>query len=113
MVRFLLLILLGATLHAASPFAGRWDITIKSATETYPDWLEVTENGGSLTARVQPKDGSVHSVKSVSVEGSHLLVAFAWGGRTRQLAHRFAKKLARRDRGRRRRPRAGLETRHA
>ena len=73
---------LAGALNAASPFAGRWDITIKSANETYPDWLEVIESGGTLQARVQPKDGSVHPVKSVSVDGSHLLVAFAWGSRT-------------------------------
>src|SRR5262249_4070115 len=63
-------------LNAASPFAGRWDIAIKSGAETYPDWLEVTESGGTLQARVQPKDGSVKPVTSVKTEGSHLLVAF-------------------------------------
>ena len=82
MLRFSLAILLAASLHAASPFAGRWDLTIKSGSETYPDWLEVTENGTTLAARVQPKDGSVHAVKSVSVEGSHLLVEFEWSRRT-------------------------------
>ena len=68
-------------LNAASPFAGRWDVTIKSSTETYPDWLEVTETGGALHARIQPKDGSVHPVTSVKAEGSHLTVVFSWSRR--------------------------------
>ena len=82
MVRFFLAVISAAALHAATPFAGRWDITIKSANETYPDWLEVTENGGTLAARIQPKDGSVHPVSSVKVEGAHLLVSFDWSRRT-------------------------------
>ncbi len=67
---------------AASPFAGRWDMTIKSGTETYPDWIEVTDSGGSLSARVQPKDGSVHPVTRVEQKDSHLLVTFDWSRRT-------------------------------
>jgi hypothetical protein len=82
MVRFLFCLVVASSLHAASPFAGRWDLTIKSAQETYPDWLEVTETGGTLQARVQPKDGSVHPVSSVKAENGHLLVSFEWSRRT-------------------------------
>ncbi len=82
MMRYSLFMLAAGLLSAASPFAGRWDITIKSPAETYPDWLEVTESGGSLKARVQPKDGSVHPVTSIKEENSHLLVAFNWSNRT-------------------------------
>src|SRR5579862_3413007 len=82
MIRSLILFCAAAVLQAASPFAGRWDITIKSGSETYPDWLEVTDNGGSLKARVQPKDGSVEPVSSVKEDGGHLLVVFRWSNRT-------------------------------
>ncbi|MBZ5603175.1 MAG: DUF1080 domain-containing protein [Acidobacteriia bacterium] len=82
MVRFSLTILLAASLQAASPYTGRWDLTIQSTSEMYPDWLEVTEDGGALAARVQPKDGSVHPVTSIRTEGSQLLVEFKWSGRT-------------------------------
>jgi hypothetical protein len=78
----LLPLLFAAALHAATPFAGRWDLAIKTPNETYPDWLEVTESGGTLKARIQPKDGSVHPVTSVKEENSHLLVTFTWSGRT-------------------------------
>src|SRR5262249_13048359 len=82
MKRFFASLLFAAPfLNAASPFAGRWDIMIKSGAGAYPDWLEVTENGGALQARVQPRDGSVKPVTSVKAEGSHLLVAFPWGNR--------------------------------
>jgi hypothetical protein len=82
MTRSTLFALLAGICSAASPFAGRWDLTIKSGAETYPDWLEVTDSGGSLKARVQPKDGSVHPVTSVKEENGHLLVAFEWSKRT-------------------------------
>ncbi len=82
MIRFALPLLAAAVLHAASPFAGRWDLTIQSGSATYPDWLEVTDNGGTLQARVQPKDGSVHPVISVKEENSRLLVEFEWSRRT-------------------------------
>src|SRR5579872_2240262 len=83
MIRFPLFFLAAAAaLNAASPFAGRWDLTITSAKGTYPDWLEVTETGGGLQARVQPKDGSVHAVSSVKVDDMQLLVEFKWGEQT-------------------------------
>src|SRR5690242_6416072 len=59
---------------AASPFAGRWDITVKSADATYPDWLEVVEKDGAATARVQPRTGSVRPVKIVSNEGGKMVL---------------------------------------
>ncbi|SRR5579883_933634 len=74
--------LLAAALQAASPFAGRWDVTVTTPAGTYPDWLEVTDNGGTLSARIQPKDGSVHPVTSVKADGGHLLVVFEWSRRT-------------------------------
>ena len=32
---------------AKSPFAGRWDLTIKTAADTYPSWMEFAAEGGS------------------------------------------------------------------
>ena len=58
----------------AGPFLGRWDITITNPNVSYPDWMEVVEKDGQLSARVQPRGGSVHPAAGVKVDGSHLLV---------------------------------------
>src|SRR5579885_449307 len=60
--------------NGASPFLGRWDITITGQNGSYPDWMEVVEKDGALSARVQPRGGSVHPVAGVKVDGSRLLV---------------------------------------
>jgi hypothetical protein len=56
-----------------NPFAGRWDLTIKSATATYPDWLEVVEKEGNLQVRAQLRTGNV-SFMDAKMDGSHLIV---------------------------------------
>lgn len=58
--------------NAASPFAGRWDITVTTPKATYPDWMEFVEDNGAPQIRVQPRAGSVHPVTDVHAEGSHL-----------------------------------------
>jgi hypothetical protein len=69
-----LVLTLSAALYAASPFAGRWDITVKTPSATYPDWMELLEKDGKNEARVQPRGGSVHPVTVVKSEGSHLVL---------------------------------------
>ena len=61
----------------SSPFAGRWDLTVKSATATYPSWMEVVEKDGSLQLRVQEREGAVHPAAAVKVSGSTLTVTVA------------------------------------
>jgi|CZKE01.1.fsa_nt_gi hypothetical protein len=36
---------------SANPFLGRWDLTVTGPRNSFPDWLEVTEKDGALTAR--------------------------------------------------------------
>jgi hypothetical protein len=62
------------SVRGASPFAGRWDITVKSADATYPDWLELVEKDGTATARIQPRTGSVRPAKVVSLDGGRLVL---------------------------------------
>ena len=59
---------------AIDGFLGRWDITVTTPNGSYPDWMEVTMNGGKLAARVQPRGGSVHPAADVKMEAGHLLV---------------------------------------
>jgi hypothetical protein len=61
------------TLNAASPFTGRWDITVTTATEKYPGWFDLIEKDGVAQVRVQPRTGSVHPASNVKAEGSHLI----------------------------------------
>lgn len=75
MHRFALALIFSASALLASPFDGRWDLTITTATELYPGWLEVT----GAQARVQPRTGSVIPATSVKIDGDHLHVVF---GRT-------------------------------
>jgi hypothetical protein len=74
-------LLLPAAMLAADPFAGRWDITVKAGNTTYPDWLEVVDNGGALQVRYQPRGGSVRPLKDAKIEGEHLLLALSAGGK--------------------------------
>jgi hypothetical protein len=57
---------------AASPFAGRWDITVTTPRESYPGWMELVETGGKLEVRIQPRTGSVHPAADVKLDGAHL-----------------------------------------
>ena len=44
-------------------FLGRWDMTITPATgRPYPQWMELTDNGGKIEGRVQP--GAAHGIRS-------------------------------------------------
>jgi len=62
---------------APSPFAGRWDITISSARDSYPGWMEVVEKGGNTEVRIQPRVGSVHPVSDVKVNGAHMTLTLS------------------------------------
>ena len=66
---------------AADPFAGRWDMTVKAANATFPDWLEVVDNAGTPQVRYQPRGGSVRPLKDSRLEGDHLILTLAPGGK--------------------------------
>ena len=57
-----------------TPFLGRWDFTVTTERDSFPQWMEVTEKDGSLEARIQPRGGSVRPPAPARVEGSHLLI---------------------------------------
>ena len=58
--------------EAASPFKGRWDLTIISSTGTYPSWIEFAEESGLPAVRLVGRGGSVHPVRDPAVTGSKL-----------------------------------------
>jgi hypothetical protein len=57
---------------AQSPFAGRWDLTITTQQGSYPSWMEYADQGATLAIRIVGRTGSVHAVRDVKVQGSHL-----------------------------------------
>src|SRR5258706_6356126 len=57
-----------------NPFAGRWDINITTSKESYPDWMELADESGTLAVRIQPRGGSVRAAAAVKMDGSHLLI---------------------------------------
>src|SRR2546423_6270211 len=74
------LLLLLAT--ATQPFTGRWDLTITTPKETYPSWIEFSENGGKPAIRIVARVSSVHPVKDLKVEASHVSFATSeWFGK--------------------------------
>jgi hypothetical protein len=82
MIRLALsLLLYSGVLSAANPFTGRWDITVKTARDTYPDWLEVVDNGGPLKVRYQPRGGSVRPIDNPKIDGDHLILTINTAGK--------------------------------
>ena len=65
-------LLMSAAPKKSQPFAGRWDLTITTAKDTYPSWMEVTENNGKPEVRVVGREASVHPVSDMKLDGSHL-----------------------------------------
>ncbi len=61
-------------LGAGNPFFGRWDLTIKTPSTTYPGWLEVVDANGEMKVRLQPRSGSVGPVKDVKLQDGHLVL---------------------------------------
>jgi len=75
-----LLAVSGFPLDAASPLAGRWDITVATAKGTLVDWLGVTEKDGAFEIWYQPPGGNVFQVKNLKVEGAHLSLVLREAG---------------------------------
>src|SRR5260370_26815636 len=88
MKSFLLLALTATVLPWAAPaqdvkpFLGRWDMTVTPATGTpYAQWMELTDNGGKIEGRVQPRGGAWRPIVGANLESGKLIVAVSAGGR--------------------------------
>jgi Domain of Unknown Function (DUF1080). len=53
-------------------FSGRWDLTIKTQKDTYPSWMEVTEQAGKPEVRIVGRVASVHPATDVKLSGGKL-----------------------------------------
>lgn len=63
----------GLAVSQDNPFLGRWDITAKTAKESYPYWLEVKEENGQLTGTFQDRGGAVRKLAEIAREGNELV----------------------------------------
>jgi hypothetical protein len=61
-----------AQTNAHQPLAGRWDLTIKTPTDTYPSWMEFSEANGSPDVRIVGRVASVHPATALKLSGSHM-----------------------------------------
>jgi len=59
---------------AGAPFVGRWDLTVTTPRNSFPDWLEVTAKDGGLAARYQPSGGASRPISDVKLDGSRLIL---------------------------------------
>ncbi len=74
MNRITLLLMTTLALHAASPFAGRWNFNVSTPGGTRATWLGVSEKDGALEVWYQPTGGNVYKVSEATVDGDTLKV---------------------------------------
>ena len=55
-------------------FLGRWDLTLTTPKDSYPNWMEIEEKDGALNGRFQPRDGAVRPIVAIKQDGPKLLV---------------------------------------
>lgn len=62
-------------------FLGRWDMTVTPASgQPYPQWMELTDNGGKLEGRVQPRGGAWHPIEGAHIDSGKLIVDLGHAG---------------------------------
>ena len=59
----------------AKEFLGRWDMTVTPATgKPYPQWMELTESGGKIEGKVQPRGGAWRPIVGAHVDAGKMIV---------------------------------------
>src|SRR5436190_13222882 len=54
------------------PFLGRWDLTLKAPDREYPSWLEISEEGGALRARMVSRWGHARQLPKIELSNGIL-----------------------------------------
>ena len=59
---------------AISPavFLGRWDVTIKTETEEFPSWFEISREGTQFKGRFVGREGSARPIDKLVISGDQL-----------------------------------------
>jgi len=65
----------GAPEGSVKSYLGRWDLTLKAPDRVYPSWLDVSEQGGTLKARMVGRWGHAHALNNVEFANGRLTFA--------------------------------------
>ncbi|MFL6428547.1 MAG: DUF1080 domain-containing protein [Acidobacteriaceae bacterium] len=57
---------------AASRFLGRWDLTLKAPDRDWPSWIEISEEGGQVKARMTGRWGNARPLSKVEISDGKL-----------------------------------------
>lgn len=70
-----------ATAQDSHAFLGRWDFTATPANggKPYSQWMELTDKGGTLEGKVQPRGGAWQPIQGAHMDGNKLIVDLAHG----------------------------------
>jgi hypothetical protein len=60
------------TSASVQSFLGRWDLTLKTPDRDYPSWLEITQEGGQLRARMVSRWGHARPLPKVEISNGQL-----------------------------------------
>jgi len=61
-----------ATIAAAQPFLGRWDLTLKALDREYPSWLEIALESGQLKAQFVSRWGNARPLPKIELTDGRL-----------------------------------------
>ncbi len=68
--------------EAKNPFAGRWDLAIKTASDSYPSWLEFTSTSEGLRVRIVGRVAGVHPAQDVQQNNANVsFTSSEWFGK--------------------------------
>jgi hypothetical protein len=60
------------TTASAQSFLGRWDLTLKTPLREYPSWLEITQEGGQLRARMVSRWGHARPLPKIELSNGRI-----------------------------------------
>src|ERR1700681_797698 len=60
------------TTASVQSFLGRWDLTLKTPVRESPSWLEITQEGGELRARLVSRWGHARPLPKVEVSNGRI-----------------------------------------
>ena len=55
-------------------FLGRWDLTLKTPVREYPSWLEISQEGGQLKARMVSRWGNARPLPKIELSNGRIKV---------------------------------------
>ena len=60
---------------SAKTYLGRWDLVLEAPDQVYPSWLELSDEGGTLKARMVGRWGHAHALNNVEISNGRLTFA--------------------------------------